>query len=47
VIDYLRLAFGTIVVLLPGYAVARALGQRSVSAIFSWALAAAFLASRR
>jgi hypothetical protein len=44
VIDYLRLAFGTIVVLLPGYAVARALGQRSVSAIFTWALAAAFVA---
>jgi hypothetical protein len=43
VIDYLRLAFGTIVVLLPGYAVARALGQRSVSAIFTWALAAAFV----
>ena len=43
-IDYLRLAFGTIVVLLPGYAVARAFGQRSVSAIFAWALAAAFVA---
>ena len=43
-IDYLRLAFGTIVVLLPGLAVARALGQRSVSAVFAWALAAAFVA---
>jgi hypothetical protein len=44
VIDYLRLAFGTIVVLLPGYAVARALGQRSVSAILAWSLAAVFVA---
>jgi hypothetical protein len=44
VIDYLRLAFGTIVVLLPGFAVARALGQRSISAAFAWALAAAFVA---
>jgi hypothetical protein len=44
VIDYLRLAFGTIVVLLPGFAVARALGQRSMSAIFAWALASAFVA---
>jgi hypothetical protein len=44
VIDYLRLAFGTIVVLLPGFALARALGQRSVSAIVAWALAAAFVA---
>ncbi|HEY8645996.1 MAG TPA: hypothetical protein VIL77_08990 [Gaiellaceae bacterium] len=43
-IDYLRLAFGTIVVLLPGFAVARALGQRSVSAILTWALATAFVA---
>jgi hypothetical protein len=44
VIDYLRLAFGTIVVLLPGVAVARALGQRSMSATFAWALAATFVA---
>jgi hypothetical protein len=44
VIDYLRLALGTILVLLPGFAVARALGQRSVSATFAWALAAAFVA---
>jgi hypothetical protein len=44
VIDYLRLAFGTIVVLLPGFAIARALGQRSLSAILAWALAAAFVA---
>jgi hypothetical protein len=43
-IDYLRLAFGTIVVLLPGFAVARALGQRSMSAVLAWALAAAFVA---
>jgi hypothetical protein len=44
VIDYLRLAFGTIVVLLPGFAVARALGQRSVAAVLAWALAAVFVA---
>lgn len=43
-IDYLRLAFGTTLVLLPGIALARALGQRSVSAVFAWALAAAFVA---
>ena len=43
-IDYLRLAFGMLVVLLPGMAVARALGQRSVSAMFAWALAAEFVA---
>jgi hypothetical protein len=42
--DYLRLAFGTFAVLLPGFAVARALGQRSVSAIFAWSLAAVFVA---
>jgi hypothetical protein len=29
--DYLRLAFATIVVLLPGWLVARALGQRRLS----------------
>jgi hypothetical protein len=44
VIDYLRLAFGTIVVLLPGLAIARTLGQRSMSAVFTWALASAFVA---
>ncbi|MDX6475082.1 MAG: hypothetical protein QOH95_593 [Gaiellaceae bacterium] len=43
-IDYLRLAFGTIVVLVPGLAVARALGQRSVSAVLAWSLASVFLA---
>ncbi|NUR76444.1 MAG: hypothetical protein HOQ28_09200 [Thermoleophilia bacterium] len=43
-IVYLRLAFGTIVVLLPGLAVARALGRRSVSAVVAWALASAFVA---
>jgi hypothetical protein len=44
VIDYLRLAFGTTIVLLPGVALARALGQRTVSAIFAWSLGAAFVA---
>ena len=43
-IDYLRLAFGTFVVLLPGVAVARALRTRSVSAMFAWALACVFVA---
>jgi hypothetical protein len=44
VIEYLRLAFGTVVVLLPGVAVARALGQRSTSATLAWALACIFVA---
>jgi len=44
VIDYFRLAFGTIVVLVPGLAVARALGRRSVSAVVAWSLASAFVA---
>ncbi len=43
-IEYLRLAFGTVVVLLPGAAVARALGQRSVSATLAWAFASLFVA---
>jgi hypothetical protein len=44
VIDYLRLAFGTFVVLLPGMAVARAIGRRSVSGTLAWGLAAIFVA---
>jgi hypothetical protein len=44
VIEYLRLAFGTVVVLLPGVAVARALGQRSASATLAWGLACVFVA---
>jgi hypothetical protein len=43
-IEYLRLAFGTAVVLLPGAAVARALGQRSASATLAWGLACIFVA---
>ena len=43
-IEYVRLAFGTALVLLPGLAVARALGQRSVSAVLAWTLAALFVA---
>jgi hypothetical protein len=43
-IEYLRLAFGTVVVLLPGLAVARALGQRSLSATLAWSFACLFLA---
>jgi hypothetical protein len=44
VIEYLRLAFGTVVVLLPGAAVARALGQRSASARLAWGMACVFVA---
>jgi hypothetical protein len=44
VIDYLRLAFGTVVVLLPGAAVARAFGQRSMSALLAWSLTCVFVA---
>jgi hypothetical protein len=44
VIDYLRLAFGTLVVLAPGALVARALGQRLLSAALGWSLAAIFVA---
>jgi hypothetical protein len=44
VTEYLRLAFGTVVVLLPGAAVARALGQRSASATLAWGLACVFVA---
>jgi hypothetical protein len=44
VIEYLRLAFGTFCVFLPGALVARALGQRSTSATLAWALASAFVA---
>jgi hypothetical protein len=43
-IEYLRLAFGTAVVLLPGAAVARAFGQRSASAVLAWGLACIFVA---
>jgi hypothetical protein len=42
--DYLRLVFGTVVVLTPGLAVARALAMRSVSAVVAWSLASAFVA---
>jgi hypothetical protein len=44
VIIYLRLAFGTLCVLAPGWAVARALGQRSVSAVLAWTMASIFVA---
>ena len=42
-IDYLRLAFATLVVLLPGRLVARSLGQRTTSASLAWALAVLFV----
>jgi hypothetical protein len=44
VIVYLRLAFGTLCVLAPGWAVARAFGQRGASATLAWALASVFVA---
>jgi hypothetical protein len=44
VIVYLRLAFGMLCVLAPGWAVARAFGQRGASAILAWALASVFVA---
>ena len=43
-IEYLRLAFGTFMVLLPGIAVARAVRTRSVAAVFAWSLACVFVA---
>ena len=42
--EYLRLALGTALVLLPGRLVARAFGQRSTSATLAWAFAALFVA---
>ncbi|HST18950.1 MAG TPA: hypothetical protein VLK36_14895 [Gaiellaceae bacterium] len=42
--EYLRLVFGTVVVLAPGAAVARALGQRSAAALLAWATASVFVA---
>jgi hypothetical protein len=42
--EYLRLAFATGVVLLPGFLIARALGQRTVSAALAWAFMALFVA---
>jgi hypothetical protein len=44
VIDYLRLAFGLVCVLAPGWAVARALGQHTMSAVLAWATASVFVA---
>jgi hypothetical protein len=44
VIVYLRLVLGTACVLAPGWAVARAFGQRSASAVLAWALASVFVA---
>jgi len=44
VTDFLRLAFATVVVLLPGRLVARALGRRTIAATLAWAFAALFAA---
>jgi hypothetical protein len=42
--EYLRLALATVLVLLPGRLVARALGQRSTATTFVWAMTAIFVA---
>ncbi|HZQ02947.1 MAG TPA: hypothetical protein VFA88_02895 [Gaiellaceae bacterium] len=42
--DYVRLAGATLLVLAPGWLVARTLGQRSSSATLAWATAAVFVA---
>jgi hypothetical protein len=42
--EYLRLAFGTVVVLAPGWLVARALGRRGAAPTLAWGLAAVFAA---
>jgi hypothetical protein len=44
ILEYLRLAFATGLLLVPGALVARALGRPSVSATLVWSLAAVFLA---
>jgi hypothetical protein len=44
VTELVRLAFGTAVVLAPGWLVARALGQRGAAATLAWGLAAIFAA---
>ncbi len=42
--EYLRLGFATLVVLAPGWLVARALGQRGAAPTLAWGLAAVFVA---
>ena len=44
IFEYIRLAFATFLVLLPGKLVARALGRRSTSAALAWSLACIFVA---
>jgi hypothetical protein len=44
VIVYARLAFGTLCVLAPGWAVARAFGQRGAAAVLAWTCACVFVA---
>ena len=44
ILEYIRLAFATLLVLLPGKLIARALGQRLLSATLAWSLAAVFVA---
>jgi hypothetical protein len=44
IFEYVRLAFATFLVLLPGKLIARALGQRLLSATLAWSLACVFVA---
>jgi hypothetical protein len=44
VLEYLRLAGATVLVFLPGWLVARALGQRGGATMLAWAMAAVFVA---
>jgi len=44
VIEYLRLAFATVLVLAPGSLIARSFGQRSTSTTLAWGMAAIFVA---
>jgi hypothetical protein len=44
IVDYVRLALATGVVLLPGYLVARAFGQRGLAPALAWCFGALFLA---
>jgi hypothetical protein len=44
VIEYLRLAFATVLVLVPGRLIARSFGQRSTSTTLAWGMAAIFVA---
>ena len=44
IVDYVRLALATGLVLMPGYLVARAFGQRGLAPALAWCFATLFLA---